>query len=236
MQNSAAAPDRTSLTQRLRTRGDLTAFLMQLADSVDAETYMLTGIAHGEDRVEARIIASNWIHDAVELAGPCVIAALASGVLATPPGAVPHALSPGMAPRPPDGISGEECKLLDVLGHCELYSLIIDVGRQRLYLLLSSGEPGQIIRDGLTFAQMRCCYALSHIPGVVAAVTGQNPLTERERECLFWVSEGKTTEEVALILGVSPNTVNSYVTHGVRKVSASNRAMAIATAIRGGYI
>jgi DNA-binding CsgD family transcriptional regulator len=236
MQNSSAAPERETLSERLRTRGDLTAFLMGLADSVDAESYMLTGIAHGEDRSEARLIASNWIHDAVELAGPCVIAALASGALATLPGAMARPLMPGMAPRPPDGLSGEECKLLDVLGHRELYSLVIDVGRQRLYLLLSSGEPGQIARDALTFAQMRCCYALSHIPGVVAAVAGQNPLTERERECLFWVSEGKTTDEVALILGVSPNTVNSYVTHAVRKVSASNRAMAIATAIRGGYI
>lgn len=236
MQNSSAATERGSLTQRLRTRGDLTAFLMQLASSVAAEHYMLAGIVHGENRIEARLIASNWIHDAVELAGPCLIGALASGWLATPPGATPRVLCPATAPRLPDAISGEEYKLLDVLGHCELFSLIIDVGRQRLYLLLSSGEVGQIDRDGLTSAQMRCCYTLSHIPGVVAAVAGQNPLTERERECLFWVSEGKTTDEVALILGVSPNTVNSYVTHAVRKVSASNRAMAIASAIRSGYI
>ncbi len=68
-----------------------------------------------------------------------------------------------------------------------------------------------------------------------AAVT-QDPLSDRERECLIWVSEGKTTDEVALILGVSANTVNSYVTHAIQKLSASNRAMAIATAIRSGII
>ncbi|TIX10880.1 MAG: helix-turn-helix transcriptional regulator, partial [Mesorhizobium sp.] len=55
-------------------------------------------------------------------------------------------------------------------------------------------------------------------------------------ECLFWVSEGKTTDEVALILGVSSNTVNSYITHAIQKFAASNRAMAIATAIRSGII
>ena len=61
-------------------------------------------------------------------------------------------------------------------------------------------------------------------------------LSERERECLQWVSEGKTTDEVALILGVSSNTVNSYVAHAIQKFGASNRAMAIATAIRSGII
>jgi DNA-binding CsgD family transcriptional regulator len=77
---------------------------------------------------------------------------------------------------------------------------------------------------------------LSNVPALLAAVTQQNPLSERERECLLWVSEGKTSEEVALILGVSANTVNSYVTHATRKVSSSNRAMAVATAIRSGYV
>ena len=57
-------------------------------------------------------------------------------------------------------------------------------------------------------------------------------LSERERECLFWVSEGKTTGEVAVILGVTSNTVNSYLANAIQKFGASNRAMAIATAIR----
>ncbi len=42
------------------------------------------------------------------------------------------------------------------------------------------------------------------------------------------MSEGKTTDEVAVILGVSGNTVNSYITHAIQKLSASNRPMAIA--------
>jgi len=52
----------------------------------------------------------------------------------------------------------------------------------------------------------------------------------------LWVSEGKTTDEVALILGVSSNTVNSYIAHAIQKFGANNRAMAIATAIRSGII
>ena len=36
--------------------------------------------------------------------------------------------------------------------------------------------------------------------------------------------------------GVSANTVNSYVTNACQKLASSNRAMAIATAVRGAVI
>jgi DNA-binding CsgD family transcriptional regulator len=133
-------------------------------------------------------------------------------------------------------LTGEEMKLLDVLGHAEIYSLRLNVGRQRLFVLFSSPEPGRIEREALMRGQMKCCYALSQVPQLLAASIAQDPLSDRERECLFWVSEGKTSDEVALILGVSANTVNGYITHAIQKFSASNRAMAIATAIRSGII
>ncbi|TIR98178.1 MAG: helix-turn-helix transcriptional regulator, partial [Mesorhizobium sp.] len=116
------------------------------------------------------------------------------------------------------------------------YSLRLNVGRQRLFVLFSAAEPGKIDLTALMKAQLKCCYALSSIPQLIAAASMQDPLSDRERECLFWVSEGKTTDEVALILGVSSNTVNSYITHAIQKFAASNRAMAIATAIRSGII
>jgi DNA-binding CsgD family transcriptional regulator len=83
---------------------------------------------------------------------------------------------------------------------------------------------------------MRCCYALSDMRALLLASAAKDPLSERERECLAWVAEGKTTDEVALILGVSANTINSYVTHAIQKLGADNRAMAVATAIRSGII
>jgi DNA-binding CsgD family transcriptional regulator len=110
------------------------------------------------------------------------------------------------------------------------------VGSQRLFILFSSEQPGQIDLAALARTQMECCYALSRAAHLVTGDTAQDPLSDRERECLFWVSEGKTTDEVAVILGVSSNTVNSYITHAIQKFSASNRAMAIATAIRSGII
>ncbi|HEV2507053.1 MAG TPA: LuxR C-terminal-related transcriptional regulator [Mesorhizobium sp.] len=232
----AAPIDSDMIGTRLASRADLTGFLTQLSDEIGADSYMLVAIIHDEERNDARIVASNWLYDAIELIGKHLIAALAHGPLTSPPGNRPRALVASHAETAAGLLNGEEAKLLDVLGHAELYSLRLDVGRQRLFLLFSAAEAGTIQQDALNRAQLKCCYALSQVPQLLATAALQDPLSDRERECLFWVSEGKTTEEVAVILGVSANTVNSYITHAIQKFSASNRAMAIATAIRSGII
>jgi DNA-binding CsgD family transcriptional regulator len=235
MTSLAALPEPNSLAVRLASRGDLTTFLMNLTAEIGADAYMLVAILHDQDHNTARILASNWIHDAIELVGHRLIANLAQAP-ATPPGARPRSLLASEAPALPGLVSGEEAALLDVLGHREIYPLKVQAGRHRYFVLFSSEHTDRINQHALVGAQMRCCYALSQIPDMLRAAVTQDPLSDRERECLIWVSEGKTTDEVALILGVSGNTVNSYITHAIQKLSASNRAMAIATAIRSGII
>lgn len=224
------------LATRLAGRGDLTGFFMDLCAGIGADSYMLVAIVHDQDRNDVRIVSSNWIFDAIELIGKRLIAGLAHGLLTSPPGVRPRPLLAHQAPDAGELVTGEESRLLDVLGHGEIYSLRLNVGQQRLFVLFSAAVCGSIDTTDLMKAQLKCCYALSHIPQLLAQSTMQDPLSDRERECLFWVSEGKTTDEVAVILGVSSNTVNSYITHAIQKFSASNRAMAIATAIRSGII
>ncbi len=217
-------------------RGELTGFLMNMTANTGADSYMLVAIVHGEARNQARIVASNWQFDAIELIGRQLIATLAQGPWTASPGTLPAALTVSSAPDTDALINGEEARLLHVLGHAEVYSLALNVGRQRLFILFSSAQAGSIELSTLARAQIECCYALSRTTHLIAGTATQDPLSDRERECLFWVSEGKTTDEVAVILGVSSNTVNSYITHAIQKFSASNRAMAIATAIRSGII
>jgi DNA-binding CsgD family transcriptional regulator len=236
MSSPAALLQSDTLGSRLASRGDLTSFFMQLAAEIGADSYMLVAIVHDQDRNDARIVSSNWIFDAIELTGKRLIAGLAQGPLTAAPGIRPKPLVAGQAPDAGGLLTGEEARLLDVLGHAEIYSLRLNVGRQRLFALFSAAEAGKIDQPALMKAQLKCCYALSNIPQLIAAAAMQDPLSDRERECLFWVSEGKTTDEVAVILGVSSNTVNSYITHAIQKFAASNRAMAIATAIRSGII
>jgi DNA-binding CsgD family transcriptional regulator len=233
-QDHPASPG--NLGRSLASRGELTAFLTGLAEEIGADHYMLFGIAHDQARADARIIASNWMFDAIELAGKRVIASLANGPLTAALGAPPLPLVAAEVAGTVGLLNAEEARLLDALGHAEIYSLRIDAGRQRLFALFSAAEAGAIDQAALTRIQMKCCYALSQAQDLFAGTAMQDPLSDRERECLLWVSEGKTTDEVALILGVSSNTINSYITHAIQKFSASNRAMAIATAIRSGII
>lgn len=63
-----------------------------------------------------------------------------------------------------------------------------------------------------------------------------SPLTERERECLVWTSVGKTSVEIAQILGLSEHTVNHYLNNAARKFDAVNRTQAVAHGLRFGFI
>lgn len=233
---SIAESSPSRLDTPLGSRGDITAFLMELTASIGADTYMLIALVHEDERRDVRIVASNWIYDAIDLAGHSLIASLALGTSAGAPGFRSRPIVTTEAPEPATGIGGEEARLLAVLGHHEIHVLGLHVGRQRLHLLFSATEPDRIAQSDLIRAQMQACYALSAVPQLLGPATSSDPLSDRERECLHWVSEGKTTDEVALILGVSSNTVNSYITHAIQKLGASNRAMAMATAIRSGII
>jgi LuxR family transcriptional regulator, quorum-sensing system regulator BjaR1 len=61
-------------------------------------------------------------------------------------------------------------------------------------------------------------------------------LSARERECLVWTSSGKTSSEIAAILGLSEHTVNHYLSAACQKLGAVNRAHAVAKAIRAGLL
>ncbi len=216
-----------------RDRGPLAVF-SRLAASAGAEQYLVLEMgagAHGE----AAILTANWIYDAVREVGRKALAELAAGPLATAPGTAPRMFTAGDAAA--RGLLDLDAALaLEDHGHFELCCVALLAGRLRAALLLSAARPGAITPAGLARVQIQACYALSAMPGRAERCAPPHCLSERERECLRWVADGKTTDEIALILEVSPNTVNSYVTLAIQKLSASNRAMAIATAIRSGII
>ncbi len=61
-------------------------------------------------------------------------------------------------------------------------------------------------------------------------------LSEREVACLQMAGDGLTSEEVAVMLGLSVHTVNAYLGAATTKLDSVNRIQAIAKAIRLGYI
>ena len=52
------------------------------------------------------------------------------------------------------------------------------------------------------------------------------PLTKRENEVLYWVSMGKTNDEVATIIGAKPLTVKKHLEHVYDKLGVPNRTAA----------
>jgi NarL family two-component system response regulator LiaR len=62
------------------------------------------------------------------------------------------------------------------------------------------------------------------------------PLSKREREILQRVADGATTKQVATDLGISPHTVKTHLERIFEKLSANDRAQAVAIAIRTGIV
>jgi len=72
-------------------------------------------------------------------------------------------------------------------------------------------------------------------PREVSGTSGKR-VTERERQVLLWVSEGKSNVQIGETLGISPLTVKNHVQKILRKLGCSNRAQAVAEAISRGLL
>lgn len=83
---------------------------------------------------------------------------------------------------------------------------------------------------GLTFVQQ-----LSEVLAVIG-VPAESPLTVRERAVLEHVSEGATNQQTATALGISIATVKTYLERAQVKLKSCDRASAVATALRRGWI
>lgn len=61
-------------------------------------------------------------------------------------------------------------------------------------------------------------------------------LSDRQLECLRLVALGLSSPEIGRTLGISPRTVDEYVSDACLKLGARTRVQAIAIAIRTGLI
>jgi DNA-binding CsgD family transcriptional regulator len=109
----------------------------------------------------------------------------------------------------------------------------------------SSGQPGLVVFVGhrmeLSEQQIFDIHARCfHLFETAALLAGANPsamcVASRERDCLDLSSHGLTSDEIAEELGLSPHTVNQYLTNTARKLGAVNRVHVVAKALRLGLI
>ena len=57
-------------------------------------------------------------------------------------------------------------------------------------------------------------------------------LTPREREVLAWVAEGKSNNDVGIILGIRAVTVKKHLEHIFKKMGVETRTAAVVFALR----
>lgn len=99
----------------------------------------------------------------------------------------------------------------------------------RIALLLGDVAGIRIVRDG------DAADLLVSLPGADAETLSQ-PLTAREREVVALLAEGLSNKEIALRLGIAPDTAKFHVARVIDKLDATGRTDAVAHAARLGVI
>jgi LuxR family transcriptional regulator, quorum-sensing system regulator CinR len=73
---------------------------------------------------------------------------------------------------------------------------------------------------------------------VISQVFGEDRpnLTTRELACLSWIARGKSTNEIAVILDISPHTAKDYLKSSRYKLDAVTSAQAVSNAVKLGLL
>ena len=74
----------------------------------------------------------------------------------------------------------------------------------------------------------------SSAPAPVEGHPAIGDLTEREREVVAWVATGRSNQEIADLLVVSPDTVRTHVSRSMVKLRARDRAQLVVFALQSG--
>lgn len=96
-----------------------------------------------------------------------------------------------------------------------------------------------VTKHVLPFVHLLATYlheAVRRVSDVVGPDDGKNHLSERERECLRWVADGKTSWEIAKLINVSERTVNFHLKNAAVKLDVFNRQHAVVKAVLKGLI
>lgn len=109
---------------------------------------------------------------------------------------------------------------------------------ERAALTLLSGEAPQDNRERLLECLPDLTLLATHVHEAFQRVRRGRPgdperigLTRRERECLLWSAEGKTTAETSQILGIVDRTVIYHLQNAADKMNVRTRRQAVVRAV-----
>lgn len=113
--------------------------------------------------------------------------------------------------------------------------LLKDAGGDQILAAIAAAHSGETpLSPRIASALIRLIREREPAP---ATRSGELPrLTEREREVLGLIAEGRENNEIAAALVISPETVKTHVSSILEKLEADNRAQAAVTAVRAGLV
>ena len=126
--------------------------------------------------------------------------------------------------------------------------LYTGLGERALVLeALDAGARGFVVKDAPLPDLVRAVQTVAAggsyvdpvLAGSIAAVetNGKTPkVTQREREILRLLADGRSNEEIGKELFISPETVRTHVRKAMNKLHADTRTQAVATALRQSLI
>ncbi|MEP2978113.1 MAG: LuxR C-terminal-related transcriptional regulator [Lentilitoribacter sp.] len=106
----------------------------------------------------------------------------------------------------------------------------------RHYVLVGLLQKSSIKKLPLAEADYHSSLIFQKYHETVLVPSSLPTVTPRELQVLKWSAEGKTSQEIAVILSLSEHTVNSYTARVQQKLQVNNRAQMVAAAIRTGLI
>lgn len=101
-------------------------------------------------------------------------------------------------------------------------------------VVTAAGDRIEIPPGALPLIETLCVHTFRKLSNLETKRDNEDtaPLTPRERELLQWSAEGKSTDDISCILGVTANTVESHQRNIRNKLDAINVAHAIVKALR----
>mgnify|MGYP001164670718 FL=1 len=101
-------------------------------------------------------------------------------------------------------------------------------------VVTAASDRLEVPPEAMPLIEALCVHTFRKLSGLETKRGEENtaPLTPRERELLQWSAQGKSTEDISCILGVTTNTVESHHRNIRDKLDAINVAHAIVKALR----
>jgi DNA-binding CsgD family transcriptional regulator len=194
-----------------------------IASYTGASCYLVARYDHYSDRHHDFVLTSNWPFDLVRDLGADLVDAQAR---TSEVSRCLHAFEPlfqdidTASVNLPENLSPRVCLVP------------YNVGRVRLLMALLFEKDAFVSHDRIRDAALAAAYHAANFAEMTKTSDTVSDLTDREIECLSWIGEGKTSDEIALIIGISRNTVNNYITSIMNKTGARTRSEAVAFAVR----